>query len=218
MKLSVIIPMYNAKHYITHCIEGLLGQTLQDLELIVVDDCSTDGCYELCKEKYADDERIVLLRQDENDGPAKARNAGMKAAKGEYITFVDCDDAVLPDAFERLCATAEETDADVVHTIGCLIPVVEEMPDDLFSVDEADLFENIQDNEPPKERFVVSDDMQTRVDEWLEHRYQGNVWGKLFRRAFLEEHHITFADLKLSEDQIFCFECLLWAKTYVQVP
>ena len=218
MKLSVIIPMYNAKNYIIHCVEGLLKQTIDDLELIIVDDCSTDGCFELCQERYADDSRIVLLRQDENGGPAKARNAGMKAAKGEYISFVDCDDAVLPEAFERLYAVAKETDADVVHTVGCLIPVVEQMPDDLFSVDKADLFTNIQDNEPPKEQHIVSDDMQTRVDEWLEHKYQGNVWGKLFKRSFLEENQITFADLKLSEDQIFCFACLLLAKTYVQVP
>lgn len=218
MKLSVIIPMYNAKSYIIHCIEGLLKQTLEDIELIVVDDCSTDGCYELCSKRYADDSRIILLRQDQNGGPAKARNTGMKLAKGEYITFVDCDDAILPDAFERLYSVASEADADVVHTIGCLIPVVEQMPDDLFSMDGSDLFENIQDNEPPREQYIVSEDIKTRVDEWLAHKYQGNVWGKLFKRAFLEEHHITFADLKLSEDQIFCFQCLLKAKTYVQVP
>ena len=217
-KVSVIIPMYNAARYITHCVDGLLAQTYRDLEIIVVDDCSTDDSYRLCKETYGAEDRVTVLQQDENGGPAKARNTGMKAAKGDYIAFVDCDDAILPDAFEKLCAVAEETDADVVHTIGCLIPVVEQMPDDLFSVDEADLFVNIQDNEPPKERHIVAEDTQTRVDEWLAHKYQGNVWGKLFRRAFLEENHITFADLKLSEDQIFCFACLLLSKTYVQVP
>ncbi len=217
-KLSVIIPMYNAKDYILHCVEGLLKQTLQEMELVIIDDCSTDGCYELCRKSYKDDSRIVLLKQEANGGPARARNAGLKAAKGEYITFVDCDDAVVPEAFDRMYAVAKQYDADVVHTIGCLIPVVKEMPDDLFSVDEADLFTNIQDNEPPADTHVVSEDMQTRVDEWLAHKYQGNVWGKLFKKSFLEENAISFADLRLSEDQIFCFECLLKAKTYVQIP
>lgn len=217
-KISVIVPVYNAKNYVRYCIDGLLSQSFSDTKIIVVDDCSTDGSFELLDELYKDNPRVEILRQEKNGGPATARNTGMEHAKGEYITFVDCDDAIVRDAFEKLYELAAETHADVIHTIGCLIPVKEQMPDDLFSVEEDDLFVNIQDNNPPQSRHIVSDDIKTRVDEWLEHRYQGNVWGKLFRRKFLEENNIRFANLKLSEDQIFCFECLLYAKVYVQVP
>lgn len=216
--ISVIIPMYNAKCYITHCIDGLLAQTFKDIEIILVDDCSTDGCYETASNAYVGNEKVKVLRQEKNGGPALARNTGMKNAAGEYITFIDCDDAIVPDGLEVLYKAAKETDADVVHTTGCLMPVIEPMPDDLFSVSPDDLLENIQDKQAPSEVTFASQDVKTRVDDWLLHKYQGNVWGKLFRRSFLEDNGIKFADLKLSEDQIFCFRCLLLAGNYVQIP
>ena len=123
--ISVIIPMYNAVRYITHCIDGLLAQTFTDIEIIVVDDCSSDGSAALVKERYDGNEKVILLQQEKNGGPAPARNTGMKKACGEYITFVDCDDALVPDALEKLYTAAKDTQAEVVHTTGCLMPMAE---------------------------------------------------------------------------------------------
>ncbi|MBO4395061.1 MAG: glycosyltransferase family 2 protein [Eubacterium sp.] len=216
--ISIIIPMYNAKKYVEHCIEGLLAQTFSDVEIILIDDCSTDGCYELAQERFGDNPKFVLLKQEKNGGPALARNAGMKRATGEYITFVDCDDALVDDALEVMYQAAREHNAQIVHTTGCLMPVIKPMPDDLYSVPADNLMVNIQDKQAPSGVSFASDDIQTRVDDWLLHKYQGNVWGKLYKRSFLEDNDIRFADLKLSEDQIFCFECLLRADRYVQIP
>ena len=216
--ISIIIPMYNATRYVTHCIDGLLAQSFSEIEIILVDDCSTDGCYELAKERYGDNPKVVLLKQEKNGGPAPARNAGLKRVTGEYITFVDCDDALVGDGLETLYQAAVKYDAQIVHTTGCLMPVITPMPDDLFSVPKENLMVNIQDKQAPSEVSFADDDIQKRVDDWLLHKYQGNVWGKLYRRDFLTDNNISFAELKLSEDQIFCFQCLLLADRYVQIP
>ncbi|MBO4395062.1 MAG: glycosyltransferase [Eubacterium sp.] len=225
-KVSVVIPMYNAKQYIFHCIEGLKKQTLQDLEIIVVDDCSTDGSYDLCAEKYAGDERVKILRQPQNGGPGAARNAGIQSATGEYITFVDCDDAVTTDAFSAMVRVAEEYDADVVHVGGALIPFAKELPDDLLSLnaeqrirfilDGEDLVDDASDG--AEKVRVLSGDICQRMDEWLRHFHHWNIWSKLYRREFLLEHRIGFVDLSLAEDQNFAFHCLLHAKNYVKMP
>lgn len=216
--VSVIVPVYNAKTYIRSCIEGLLKQTLQGLEIVIVDDCSEDGSYDICLELAERYDGIKLLRQDVNSGPGRARNMGIRAASGEYITFMDSDDAILPDALERLYDIACEYRADVVHTTGCLIPVADPIPDDLFSVNEKDLVPFDQDTDPPSQIRVLPDDLNERFQGMLKHRYQGNVWGKLFKRSFITEHEIIFGDCRLSEDQIFCFACLMQATVYVQIP
>lgn len=218
ISVSVIVPVYNAKRYVNACIRGLLSQTLQEIEIIIVDDCSDDGSYEICLELAKTDHRIRVLKQEENKGPGEARNKGIIAAKGEYITFMDSDDAVLPEAFERLYDAACKFRADVVHTTGCFIPVAELMPDDLFSVDKTELVPFDQDTDPPGEIRVLPDDLNERFNGWIEHHYQGNVWGKLFKHGFIKEHGIMFGNSRLSEDQIFSFSCLMQAKVYVQLP
>lgn len=218
IRVSVIIPVYNAKIYIRSCIEGLLRQTVKGLEIIIVDDCSVDGSYDICLDLAEKYDGIKLLRMEENSGPGKARNMGIMSAGGEYITFMDSDDAVLSDAFERLYDIACKYGADVVHTTGCLIPLADPVPSDLFSVKEQDLVPFDQDTDPPARIKVLPDDLNERFNGMLKHHYQGNVWGKLFRRSFLSENGILFGSCRLSEDQIFCFESLMRAGVYVQVP
>ena len=92
MRVSIIVPVYNGVKYINRCIASILCQIEQDMELIVVDDASTDGTFELLKRKYKNDERIILVRSTVNRGVATARNTGIKLARGEYIGFCDADD------------------------------------------------------------------------------------------------------------------------------
>ena len=110
--ISVIIPCYNVEKYIDRCMESVLNQTYRNLEIILVDDGSTDGTGEIIK-KYAEhDHRIKILHQ-KNKGAGAARNAGMEIASGSYIGFVDSDDWIAEDMYEYLIGIIKEEDADI---------------------------------------------------------------------------------------------------------
>lgn len=110
MKLSVIIPVYNSAEFLNKCIDSLVLQDYKDYELILVDDGSTDASYEICCEYAGKYDNIRVLRQ-ENSGPSIARNNGIQAASGDYLSFVDSDDWVMPDYFSVLdAAMSQNTD------------------------------------------------------------------------------------------------------------
>lgn len=217
-KVSVLMPMYNSAKSVTYSIDAVLNQTLNDVEIVVVDDCSPDNEYELCKEKYKDDNRVILIKQETNQGPAAARNKALEIATGDYITYLDSDDGMIRDALENLYNTAIKYNADVVHTTGCYLPVHKPDVYDMMSVSEDFYIHKDKDKDPVSEITLLTDDLSDRVDNFILGKYNGNVWGKMFRRSFLIENKIEFANLKMSEDTIFALECLLKAKTYVLYP
>jgi glycosyltransferase involved in cell wall biosynthesis len=102
--ITVIIPVYNVKKYLKRCVNGVLAQTYKNLEVILVDDGSTDGCAELCDELFKTDKRVVVFHK-QNGGLSSARNYGVRAANGKYITFVDSDDTIDEDYVETLYNT-----------------------------------------------------------------------------------------------------------------
>ena len=112
-RLSVIIPVYNAEVYLKRCVDSVLKQSLQDFQLVLVDDGSQDKSPEICDAYEAMDCRIKVIHQ-QNAGVSAARNSGIKAATGKYIGFVDSDDWIDPKMFKRLICEAERTGADVV--------------------------------------------------------------------------------------------------------
>lgn len=107
--LSVIVPVYQAMDYLDQCVESILGQTHAALELILVDDGSTDGSGERCDEWASRDRRVRVLHR-ENGGVSAARNSGLDAAKGEYVTFADSDDWLEPEMYERMLTAAGDCD------------------------------------------------------------------------------------------------------------
>lgn len=109
--ISVIIPVYKAEPYLAACVESVLAQTYQDFEIILVDDGSPDNCPRMCDEFAARDSRIRVIHK-ENGGLSSARNAGIEAAKGEYLAFLDSDDLWTPVFLERLYAALTQTGAD----------------------------------------------------------------------------------------------------------
>lgn len=111
--LSVIVPVYQAAEYLDCCVESILAQTFSDLELILVDDGSTDGSAARCDRWAAADSRVRVIHR-ENGGVSAARNMGLDAARGEYVAFVDSDDWVEPQMYENLLAAAREYDCAVV--------------------------------------------------------------------------------------------------------
>lgn len=110
--ISVIIPVYNTKPYLNACLESVVGQTYRELEIILVDDGSTDGSGELCDEWAKKDSRIRVIHK-KNGGLSSARNAGMAVASGEYFGFVDSDDVVSYRMFEVLCSLVKEQNAEI---------------------------------------------------------------------------------------------------------
>lgn len=110
--ISVIVPVYNGERYIGECIESIIGQTHKDIELIIVDDGSTDSTPAIIKRYAAADRRIRLIRGN-NKGPSAARNTGLDNASGAYITFVDADDLIAPQFIEMLLSMIEKTGAQI---------------------------------------------------------------------------------------------------------
>ncbi|MBR2582152.1 MAG: glycosyltransferase [Oscillospiraceae bacterium] len=113
MKLSVIVPVYNVEPYLPACLDSLLAQTLKDLEILLVDDGSTDASGVIADRYAAEHPDIVRCLHVDNGGQGRARNFALPLARGEYLGFVDSDDWILPEMYERLCGLADETGADV---------------------------------------------------------------------------------------------------------
>ena len=99
--ISIIVPVYKAEKYLSRCVDSILGQTYKDLEVILVDDGSPDGSGVLCDAYAAKDSRVRVIHK-ENGGVSTARNVGLDAAGGDYISFVDSDDYVDPDMYEKM--------------------------------------------------------------------------------------------------------------------
>ena len=112
-KVSIVVPVYNAGPYIEQCLKSLVEQTLKDIEIILINDGSTDDSLELCLAYARTDLRIRVVDQ-ENAGACVARNKGIQLAKGEYVLFVDADDFFELDMVYRAYAKATETNADIV--------------------------------------------------------------------------------------------------------
>lgn len=118
IRVSIIVPVYNAEKYLRECVESVLGQTLSDIELILVDDGSTDGSPALCDRYAVQDHRVKVIHKP-NGRAASARNAGLRAASGEYVAFVDADDWISPDMYEKMLQTnADVTLCDYVRFQG----------------------------------------------------------------------------------------------------
>lgn len=117
--VSVIVPLYNTEVYIRRCLESLRNQTLQDMEIIVVNDASTDHSPEIVSAMMKEDKRIRMVSHEENRGLYHARLTGVEQAKGQYIGFVDSDDYVSRDFFRELAENAQENGSDIV--VGRLV-------------------------------------------------------------------------------------------------
>jgi glycosyltransferase involved in cell wall biosynthesis len=116
-KVSVIIPVFNVEPYLRRCLNSVVNQTLSDIEIICVNDCSHDNSLEILKEYAAKDSRIKIIDFPENKGAAVARNTAMGQVCGEYIGFVDSDDFIDLDFYEKLYVRANETGADAVKSV-----------------------------------------------------------------------------------------------------
>lgn len=193
-KVSIIVPVYNAEKWLKRCVDSILNQTLKEIELILVNDGSTDNSGALCDQFAGNDARIRVIHT-ENGGPSKARNIGMKNAYGEYITFADADDEVQSDMYEAMYKIAhkQNTEADIVM---CNI---------LFKTQDEERILN--------HNFAETYDGNEKIrEEVLIYFYIGGCGGlyapcnRLFRRSFLKQHGIEFDQHRsYAEDLFFNF-------------
>ena len=182
--ISVVIAAYNIADYIERGVNSVRSQTYQNLEIIVVDDGSTDGTGELCDNLARKDARVHVIHK-ENGGPAQARNAGIARAKGSYIGFVDGDDWIYPDMYENMLGAMREQEADIAV---CRYRQVHKTHTEDESVDRAVVFEG-------------QEALQYYVQETKEYAIQNAAWNKLYRRQLLTG--ITFPEGKWYEDIMF---------------
>ncbi len=218
--VSAVVPMYNAKELVKFTVDSILNQSLANIEVLIVDDCSTDDSLKFCREIYGHDERVRILQQPKNMGPGAARNTGIRSAKGKYIVFVDSDDEILPDMFSKMFETAEKYSADIIHSTQFVYAVPDEegnLPLQLVD-DRVQYVRNNIGRDSYSEVARLSDDMAERFDDWENRKINWSICGKMFRRNFLTGNKIFFPEMKYAEDMLFCFACLFKAKNYVIIP
>lgn len=118
--ISIIVPVYKVERFLEKCVSSILAQTLTDFELILVDDGSPDSCPQLCDQLAERDDRIIVIHQT-NKGLSGARNAGLDIARGSYVGFVDSDDYIAPDMYEKLLTAIEREDAQIAISSFCVV-------------------------------------------------------------------------------------------------
>jgi glycosyltransferase involved in cell wall biosynthesis len=206
IKVSVIMPIYNASRYLGPAIDSILDQTLPEIEIICVDDGSTDKSLEILKEYQKQDDRIRIVTQT-NAGPAHARNNGIRRARGEYIAFLDADDFVEPTFLEDLYATASQDNLDIAI---CAY--------DMYNVRKA-RFETAAEAENAK---IYSPGAVTSKSEYPDQIFTSTVnsaWNKLFSKSFVEKWGLSFLpDVRIYEDVYFVVTALSVAERVETVP
>lgn len=200
-KVSIIIPVYNAEKYIGKCLETVCNQTLKDLEIIVINDGSTDNSYEIINEYKNKDNRIITYNL-KNQGPSKARNKGLEIAKGDFIGFVDADDWCEVTMFEKLYNRAIKNNLDMVMCYATTFNAQTQAfnyEDTYFSM--KDFPEELK-----NKTFTYKDikDVFFRIPVV--------AWNKLYKRELIVDNNIKFPDFLYFEDNVFSLHTLIKAK------
>ena len=197
-KVSVIIPIYNVEKYINQCLDSVINQTLKEIEIICVEDCSTDNSLSILEEYAKLDSRIKIIKNESNKGLSTNRNIAMAEARGEYIAFIDSDDYVDLSTYEKAYNLAKERDLDcVLFKTSTVDDKTGEINDNLdyFALKPFEGFEKPIFNNRDTVDFTCNICVQ--------------VGSKLLRREFLQEHNITFPDGLIFEDEPFFYNFYL---------
>lgn len=195
--ISIVIPVYNTEKYISRCIDSLLAQTYQDIEIILVNDSSTDNSRAIC-EKYTKLDPRVHLWNKANEGAGFARNFGISKANGDYIGFCDADDYVEPEMFERLITTIKYHNSDIAYCLNTNENREPKKTGDIKVFGEQDIWE------------LMLGEVGTLPDNKREVLYGSSVWRGLYRKRIITESSISFISEREvgSEDLLFNLEYL----------
>ena len=197
--VSIVLPVYNAEEYIEHCLDMITGQSLEDIEIICVDDGSKDNSLNIIKEYSRKDSRIKVI-EESNAGGGAARNRGMMEATGKYILFLDCDDFFEPNMLEEAYVAAERDNAEIVV-----------YKSDQYNMDTQEyVYENWAMLEwalPPYEPFSYR-----QISTNIFKAFVGWAWDKLYLREFVIENKLQFQEQRTTNDALFVFSALVLAR------
>lgn len=197
IKISVIIPVYKAEAYIDKCIQGILGQTFNDFELLLILDGSFDKSEDICDRWALQDSRIKMLKE-QHAGVAHARQVGLENSKGEYIFFVDADDVVSPNMLEEMYNVAKEQDADVVVS---------------------DFTELTNEGDTYRSQKPTTLNGLSILEDILNGKLYGALWNKLIRTETIRETQAHFTEaLTMREDLVFLSELLPHVDKVAYIP
>lgn len=201
VRISVIIPFFNASLYLERCVKSLFEQTLESIEFIFIDDCSIDNSVEILEEvvkQYPTRMSAVrLIRHTENKGSASSRNSGLELAVGKYIAWTDADDWVEPKMFEQLYEVAEGSNADLVWCN--------------FFIE----FDDCQ----VEDQQQISEDSKLYSKALIQGTMQGMLWNKLIKRDLFDMKKIRFLDgCNMAEDRNVLFKLLCFSKKIMHLP
>lgn len=181
--ITVIIPVFNSESYLEECILSVVNQDFKEIELIVVDDCSTDNSYKIAERLAANDDRIILLRQKRNLGVAAARNRGLSVAKGDLVLFLDSDDYLFDNCLKKIDTLQKRTGADVIISLP------------------------VGNNNVLNEKLEFFS-RKKAIKYFLNCRkISGYSWGKIYKRSIISK--IRFHDdMSYGEDGVFSFDSI----------
>jgi glycosyltransferase involved in cell wall biosynthesis len=199
IKVSVIIPVYNVEKYLKECLDSIINQTLKDIEIICINDGSTDKSLQILEEYAAKEERIKIVNK-KNGGQSSARNAGIDIAKGEYIAFLDSDDFIANDFYEKLYNSAEQNNADCA--VGNTIYYKDE------NNKQDDCWVNYYIFKSNKTIVESIEDKQNII-------YSCSVWNKIYKKELIKD--LRFPEKLYIEDVPFTFATAILANKFVLV-
>lgn len=209
IRVSIIVPIYNVEKYLEECLESLVNQTLQEIEIILVIDGSTDGS-EMIAQKYADKYDNIRMIVQENQGLSGARNTGLKAAKGKYVYFVDSDDYISLNAMELLYHTAEEKNVEVVLFDADVF---------LDGIDKFDYthMENVDYYNRPADYTEVVSGQEMFCKMYQNGHYRAPAWILFIERRLLLQIGLEFFVGIIHEDELFTFQLLFEASRVIHI-
>jgi CDP-glycerol glycerophosphotransferase (TagB/SpsB family)/glycosyltransferase involved in cell wall biosynthesis len=199
-RISVVVPFYNNVDLLGDCLDSIAAQTYLDLGVVMVDDGSTDGSTEVAAARAAADPRFTLVRAASNGGPGAARNLGVAAATGEFLAFVDADDLLPPDAYQRQLAVLEAGDSDFACGAVLRLTGTELGPSGLH------------------DQAIKARRLGTHISKTPELLYDISVFNKLFRRSFWNSADLRFPEGMLWEDLVAMTKAHVLARAVDVVP
>lgn len=198
-KLSIIVPVYNVEKYLPKCLESLIKQTLKDIEIICVNDGSMDNSLTILKEFASKDSRIRII-DNQHQGVAKTRNTGIEQSTGEYIGFVDSDDYIDIDFFEKLYNSATKSNSDIA----------------IASILKHKNFFNIYNAKYTKEETAITIQDKIKLCEDKKHFFF-YAWNKIYHSGFIKENNIKFSEGQIYEDVMFAIKALYYSNKIISV-
>lgn len=196
--ISVVVPVYNVEQYLMECCDSILSQSFEKFELILINDGSTDGSYEVAQRIKEKDERVILLSQ-ENKGQSAARNLGLRHVKGKYVIFVDSDDWIEKDCLRLLYENAENYHSDVSCCRSQFVSV-----DGKLSVSRM-------------KKVIWNEGAVILLDALSVKNFTTSPWAKLYNKIFLDKFQLTFEEGIINEDTLFSLQvaCVAQKVSYI---